>query len=320
MNYGGLFTNSNTYRLSVSPALDHFWLHVDWAALNPTNGGYDFSPITSYLKANPGVNVRLHIGGGPSAPAWLLGLYGTVSVTNTRSNITQDCGRYWVRGYKTKYADFCNALGATFDSNPRVASVNMAGCSLIFEEPFILGGDAAAVSCFNGGLTATNGRDAMYAGLAALTAAFPTTVCEFAGHSARAYPNTAGTGEVSDWSTTTTVGGRAILNYMHNLYGAHYSSTDYGLGPTDYTAAATSLASAPSIYSWMHLRANLGYPIGFQLTAAGPGTSPTATDLTDAIRSGIDMKARWVEHSSYGRLTNSTVQNLDATLKANITT
>lgn len=310
--YGGLFPIGTNNGTTWTPPLQQVSQDFTWATLNPSSGTYDFTSIDNYLATYgvPGAMVRLHINGGYQSPTWLNNEVGTISVTNTRSGTTEQCPLYWVQTYMDAWKEFITALGNYYDNNPRIQSVNMAACSFIFDEPFILGSDTTSVqNMWNAGLTAANGQTAMYNGMAALINAFPTTVCEFAGHSSRAYPQNGV--QVSDWNTTQ-YGGLAILNYLHNTYGQHYISTDYGWGQAA-VAPATSLDTASDQYSWMHLRANLGYPIAFQLTL--PAQTDSALDT--ALQGAVDMNGRWVEHSGFGLTTNSDVQMYDSELKAN---
>jgi hypothetical protein len=322
--YGGLYATSDP------KGLGHIWLKVSWASLNSADGTFDFSSITNLAAANPTINYRVHVNHGHLAPAWLLKKIGTVNVKNSKDVVTYPCPKYWLPSFQDAYATFVTAMGQVLDPIPNVVSINCGVASLVYDEGFILGSDPTSVAAMydsGNGLTAQNGKDAMLAGMAALTAAFPTTICEFAGHDQRQYPSSGNDGhqagtQVNDWATTTDVGGRAILNQLHNLYGQHMIVTDYGLGPGEAQAAAASLTSAASEYGWIHKRAALGYPVAFQLTAAVGGKPPTAQNLMDAIDAGISMQGRWVEHASYTAsdraMTTLEQTSRDTSLKANV--
>lgn len=318
-NYGGLFVSTESNRTSWSPPLDHYWLKVNWSDLEPQQGQYDFSSITTYLNAHPGVNVRLHVQGGDNAPVgtssnpgWLANIAGGgVNVTNTRAGTTAFCGRYWVQAYKDAYAALVTALGAAFDSNQQIASINNAGCSLIFDEPWIMGGDSAStINLYNSGLTKATQQSAIYDALAALMVAFPTTVVEMATHSELTYPTASGQG--GSWTE-----GRDQLNTLDALYGDHIIITDYGLGPGE-DEAAQPLDTATTQYSWMHGRAVAGRPIAFQATLAAAGSPDTSANQTGGCDAAVAMKARWYEHNAWALLTNSQVQTYDAEFKANV--
>jgi len=313
--YGGLYTSREANRTRWSPALGQYWLKVRWADLEPSPGVYNWAPITDYLTAHPGVRVRLHIEGGDGAPSWLANDSGAfVPVTNNRDSITRYCGRYWVPAYKNRFKSFVTALGARFDKVPEIASVNNFGNSLVYDEPWIMGGDAASVArLYSAGLNRDSSLAAQKEAIAALIQAFPTTVIEMPGHGTWDYPVDA-TGKIKyDWA-----GGRDIFNQMHALYGRHIIFTDYGLGPNEGEAAAADLATAPSFYSWLHKRADLGYPIAFQLTLTTSGSSPTTEQMVGAMEAAVFMGASWVEHSEFMLLNNSQVQFYDGEFKANV--
>ncbi len=54
--------------------------------------------------------------------------------------MTTTVGEYWTPAYMTAYKQFITAMGTKFDTNARVDSINMAGTSLIYDEPWITGG------------------------------------------------------------------------------------------------------------------------------------------------------------------------------------
>jgi hypothetical protein len=316
LNYGGLFTCSESNRTKWSPDLGQYWLKVNWSQLEPTPGVYSFGVIDNYLAAHPGVYVRLHIGGGDNAPAWLASFSGPfVSVKNSRDNVTSLCGRYWMQGYKDRFALICAALGAKYDNNPYIASINNFSNSLVYDEPWILGGDAGSVtSLYNAGLTQSTSQSAQLSGLATLAAAFPTTIMEMPGHGDWDYP-VMKSGVVKtkyDWPA-----GRTMFNDLHDLYQDHIIFTDYGLGPDEYTSPQPR-ATATSYYAWMHQLADEGFPVAFQLTLTGSGQKPTQAQMSGGIDAGISMGASWIEHSDWSLLDNSAVQTFDSRIKANI--
>ena len=136
------------------------------------------------------------------------------------------------------YQQFMTAMGTQFDANARVASVNMVGTSLIYDEPWITGGAASGAALYNAGLTKDKVIAAQNAGLAATVAAFPHTVVEMPLHGQFTYP-------VSGGQAGTWADGIGLANAWDALYGDHVIFTDYGWGAGDYTAAASSLATAP---------------------------------------------------------------------------
>lgn len=314
-NYGGLFPNVEANRASWSPPLAQYWLKVKWSDLEPAQGVYDWSIIDNYLTAHPTVNVRIHVQGGQFAPVsgsntWLADISGgTVDVYNTKDAINVPCGLYWNATYMAAYATFVAAMGARYDANPQVASINNAGCSLVYDEPWIMGGDTTScINMYNAGLNKTTQQTAIYNALDALMAAWPTTIIEMPTHGQLNYPTS--TGQGGNWTND----GLPAINLLHTTYGQRLIITDYGLGPGEYEDAATSLTTATSLYSWMHLRADLGYPIAFQATF---GTYNQA-NVESGTQAAIDMGGRWFETSSWSALPNNEVQAYDAALKANV--
>lgn len=316
-SYGGLFAATEANRASYSPPLGQYWLKVKWSDLEPTQGNYDWSSIDNYLNlaAHATTNVRIHVQGGQLAPVsgsntWLADISGgTVSVKNSKDVTTAPCGLYWNPAYMAAYATFVAAMGARYDGNPRVVSINNAGCSLIYDEPWIMGGDpTSCINMFNAGLTSTTQQTAIYNALDALMAAWPTTIIEMPVHSQLNYPVSSGQG--GNWTND----GLPAINQLHTTYGQRLIITDYGLGPGEYEAAASSLATAPSVYSWMHKRSDLGYPIAFQATF---GTYNQA-NVESGTQAAIDMGGRWYETSSWSALPNTEVQAYDTALKANV--
>ena len=314
-NYGGLFTSTEANRASWTPPLGQYWLKVKWSDLEPNQGTYDWSSIDSYLVAHPTLNVRIHVLGGQLAPVsgtntWLADISGgTVDVTNVPAGITVPCGMYWKQPYMNAYATFVKAMGARYDSNPQVASINNAGCSLVFDEPWIMGGDTTScVNMYNAGLSKIAQHNAIYNALDALMAAWPTTIIEMPTHSQLNYPIS--TGQGGDWMND----GLPAINMLHTTYGHQLILTDYGLGAGEYEAAAPDLATALTQYSWMHLRSTLGFPIAFQATFR----TTTQAIVESGTQAAIDMGGRWFEHSSWGALPNNEVQSYDSALKANV--
>ena len=312
-NYGGLYGASDADR--TRRAVNQQWLKVRWADLNPSQGVYNWTPITSKLASNPSLVVRLHVNGGPSAPQWVMNSAGTVQVANAKDLVTKTVGKYWTPVYMAAYKQFMTALGAQFDANARVASVNMAGTSLIYDEPWITGGVASGATLYAAGLTKDKVVAAQNAGLAATVAAFPHTIVEMPLHGQFTYP-VAG-GQAGTWAA-----GIGLANSWDALYGNHVIFTDYGWGAGDYTAAASSLTTASNLYSWMHKRADLGRPIAFQATLA-PGVAagsanPSAAAAVDASDGAVRMGARWFEHYDWSLLTVTQAQAFDAGLKANV--
>ena len=288
---------------------------MNWADLNPSQGVYNWTPITTKLASDPNLVIRLHVKGGPASPGWLKDSAGTVQVSNAKDLLTTTVGKYWTPEYMAAYRQFMTALGAQFDTNARVTSVNMAGTSLIYDEPWITGGAASGASLYSAGLTKDKVIAAQNAGLAATVAAFPHTMVEMPLHGQFTYPVSGG--QAGKWSD-----GIGLANSWDALYGNHVVFTDYGWGAGDYTAAADSLTTAPNLYSWMHKRADLGRPIAFQATlapgvAAGSAT-PTAAAAVDASDGAVRMGARWFEHASWSLLTLTQAQAFDAGLKANV--
>lgn len=312
-NYGGLYGTTEADR--TRRGVNQLWLKVRWSDLEPQDGVYNWAAITNPLAANPNLVVRVHVIGGASAPSWLKDSAGTVQVFNSKDQIAATVGKYWTPTYMTEYQQFMTAMGNQFDANPRVASVNMAGTSLIYDEPWITGGAASGASLYNAGLTKDKVIAAQNAGLAATVAAFPHTMVEMPLHSQFNYP-VAG-GQAGKWSD-----GIVLANSWDQLYGNHVIFTDYGWGAGDYTTAADSLGTAPNLYSWMHKRADLGRPIAFQATLA-PGVpsgeaNPAAAAAIDAADGAARMGARWFEHASWSLLTVAQAQGFDAALKANV--
>ncbi|WP_216842551.1 hypothetical protein [Arthrobacter sp. NEB 688] len=312
-NYGGLYGSTAADR--TRRGVDQQWLKVRWADLEPREGVYDLSRVTRLLASDPHLVVRLHVQGGQFAPEWLKKAAGSVRVTNAKDAVGASVGRYWTPRYRAAYARFVAALGAQLDSHPRVASVNMFGTSLVYDEPWITGGPASGAALHRAGL----GRDEVVAsqdaGLAATVRAFPHTVVEMPLHGQFTYP-VAG-GQKGSW-----VQGRSLANAWDAQYGDRVVFTDYGWGAGDWTAAASSLSTAPNLYSWMHRRADLGRPIAFQATLA-PGTRagstrPTAAVALAASQEAARMGARWFEHHSWGYLTVAQARTVDAALTANV--
>ena len=312
-NYGGLYGRTEADR--TRRGVNQLWLKIRWADLETSPGVYNWTPITSKLAANPSLIVRVHVHGGPHAPQWLLNSAGTVNVTNNKDQIASTVGKYWTPTYMTAYKKFVTALGARFDAEPRFASVNMFGTSLIYDEPWITGGAASGATLYSAGLTKDKVIAAQNAGLAATVAAFPHTVVEMPLHGQFTYPVSGG--QAGKWSD-----GIGLANSWDQLYGNRVVFTDYGWGAGDYTPAADSLSTAPNLYSWMHKRADLGRPIAFQATLA-PGVtsgtaSPTSAAAIDAADGAVRMGARWFEHASWSLLTVSQASAFDAALKANV--
>lgn len=312
-NYGGLYGTTEADR--TRRGVNQLWLKVKWADLEPQQGVYNWTPITNKLAANPNLVVRVHVQGGPSAPQWLKDSAGTVQVSNNKDQFTAIVGKYWTPQYMTAYQQFVTAMGTRFDTNPRVASINMFGTSLIYDEPWITGGHTSGATLYNAGLTKDKVIAAQNAGLAATVAAFPHTVVEMPLHTQFTYP-VAG-GQAGTWA-----GGIGLANAWDQQYGNRVIFTHYGWGAGDYTPAADSLATAPNLYSWMHKRADLGRPIAFQATLA-PGVpageaNPTSADAVDAADGAVRMGARWFEHHSWSLLTVAQAQAFDAGLKANV--
>ncbi len=163
---------------------------------------------------------------------------GKVTVTNAKDGITATVGQYWTPRYMTAYDRFVTALGAKFDGNARVASVNMFGTSLIYDEPWITGGAASGAALYSAGLTKDKVVAAQNAGLDATVTAFPHTVVEMPLHGQFTYP-VAG-GQKGTWAD-----GIGLANAWDAKYGSRVIFTDYGWGQGDWTAAASSLATAP---------------------------------------------------------------------------
>jgi len=312
-NYGGLYGATDADR--TRRGVNQLWLKVAWSDLEPQKGVYNWAPITTKLASNPSLVLRLHVNGGPSAPQWLKTSAGTVQVANSKDGIVATVGQYWTPQYLAAYKEFVTAMGTQFDTNARIASINMFGTSLIYDEPWITGGAASGAALFSAGLTKDKVIASENADLAATAAAFPHTAVEMPLHGQFMYP-VAG-GQAGNWPD-----GMALANSWDQLYGNHVVFTDYGWGAGDYTAAASSLTTAPSLYSWMHARADLGRPIAFQATLA-PGvaagsTSPTAASAVDATDGAVRMGARWFEHASWSLLTLPQCQTYDTALRANV--
>ncbi|MGG5257615.1 beta-galactosidase [Phycicoccus avicenniae] len=312
-NYGGLYGTTTADR--DRRGVEHQWLKVRWSDLEPREGGYDWTAIDRLLASDPDLVVRVHVGGGQFAPQWLKTAAGSVQVTNKKDGVTASVGKYWTPRYTAAYKKFVTALGARYDANPRIASVNMFGTSLVYDEPWITGGEASGAALHTAGLTKDKVVAAQNAGLAATTAAFPRTVVEMPLHGRFTYP-VAG-GEKGSWTE-----GLTLANAWDTAYGKRVVFTDYGWGAGDYTAAAASLTSAPNLYSWMHKRADLGRPIAFQATLA-PGTAagsttPTSAAAVAASDEAVRMGARWFEHHSWSYLTVAKATAIDSALKANV--
>ncbi|WP_404352610.1 hypothetical protein LG324_06550 [Phycicoccus jejuensis] len=312
-NYGGLYGATSTDRLRRG--VSQQWLKVRWSDLEPQEGAYNWEPITNILASDPNLVVRVHVNGGQFAPEWLKVAAGKVTVTNAKDGITATVGQYWTPRYMSAYDRFVTALGAKFDGNARVASVNMFGTSLIYDEPWITGGAASGAALYSAGLTKDKVVAAQNAGLAATVAAFPHTVVEMPLHGQFTYP-VAG-GQKGTWAD-----GIGLANAWDAQYGNRVIFTDYGWGAGDWTAAASSLATAPNLYSWMHKRADLGRPIAFQATLA-PGTAagsttPTADVARAATDEAVRMGARWFEHYSWAYFSVDEAAAFDARFKANV--
>lgn len=311
LTHAGLTPFSAGNRDNWSPALDHLAQRYYWSDLEPSPGAYDFRAIDAMLNSLPEkVQLRLHLVGGDNAPRWLEDVSGPfVAVKNATNGSTVDCGQYWQPGYKKRWAMLCQALGKRYDANPRISGVSNGGCSLLFDEPFILGSDPASVQrLHDAGLSRATCQSALMDAMAALTTAFPTTVCEFACHDRWQYPDNNGQ-LVRDWP-----GERDLLNQLYSLYHGHIIFTDYGLGPNDYTPAQDR-QSATDLYGWMHQLADEGGAIAWQLTVRTPYTTQT---VYDSIEAGVRMGARWVEHAGFTILSNTQVQSLDTRLKGNL--
>lgn len=312
-NYGGLFGSTEADR--KRRGVDHLWLKLKWSDLEPRPGVYDWTPISSRLAANRNLVIRLHVSGGASTPGWLKESAGSVKVSNAKDSFSAEVGQYWTPEYMAAYKRFVSAMGTQFDANPRIASINMFGTSLIYDEPWITGGRASGATLFKAGLDKEKVKAAQNAGLAATVRAFPHTVVEMPLHGQFTYP-VAG-GQAGKWSD-----GIGLANAWDRLYGSRVIFTDYGWGAGDYTPAASSLETAPNLYSWMHKRADLGRPIALQATLA-PGVAasrarPTAQAATGAGNDALRMGASWFEHHSWSLLTAAQARAIDAGLKANV--
>ncbi len=144
------------------------------------------------------------------------------------------------------------------------------------------------------------GRRRQNAGLDATVTAFPHTVVEMPLHGQFTYP-VAG-GQKGTWAD-----GIGLANAWDAKYGSRVISR-LRLGPGDWTAAASSLATARrNLYSWMHKRADLGRPIAFQATLAPvSGRGQHDADRGRGPRGddeAVGMGARWFEHASWAYFT-----------------
>lgn len=311
-NFGGLYgtTTADADRRGVK----QLWLKVRWDTLEPSEGSYRWGVIDSALAS--GYIIRLHVQGGQFAPEWLKVATTKVSVSNSKDGVAATVGRYWVLRYRDAYARFVAALGARYDSHPRLASVNMFGCSLIYDEPWIVGGATSGAALYEAGLSKSEVIVAQEEGLFATVAAFPSTVVEMPLHTQLMYPVSGG--QKGSWAD-----GVGLATAWHNAYGNRVVFVHYGWGPGDYAEASPSLEKATGLYPWLHCRADLGGFIAFQATLVpgvpGGSVTPTVEQARAACEEAVRMGAVWFEHAAWGYFTDVLeARKYDTALKANL--
>lgn len=310
-NFGGLF--GTTAADATRRGVKQLWCKLRWADLEPREGEYDWAALDTWLAS--GMTVRLHVLGGQHAPGWLKTAAGSVAVSNAKDGVTATVPRYWEARAKDAYARTVAALGARYDTHPALASVNVFGCSLIYDEPWIVGGAPAGAALFAAGLTKDGVIASQEAALAATVAAFPTTAVEMPLHTQLMYPVQGG--QKGSWAD-----GLGLVNAWDTKYGSRVVFTHYGWGPGDYADAAASLEKAPSLYAWMHRRADEGRPIAFQATLAPGVAAGSVTPTVEAARAACDeavrMGAAWFEHAAWAYFTDvAEARRIDEALKAN---
>lgn len=123
-------------------------INQSWAQLEPTEGTYDFTPLTdslaavaAYNVANPAtpLKVKLRIFAGFAAPNWAKSLDGApIAVAAGTNGASGTLGRFWLSDYETQWTDFQTALAGAEDTNPLISETAVTSCSTSTAEPFIM--------------------------------------------------------------------------------------------------------------------------------------------------------------------------------------
>jgi hypothetical protein len=126
-------------------------VQANWADLQPVQGGgiagnNVIDKAISQARSS-GMQLKLRIYGGDSAPAWAKNIGGApYKIVNNKGQQTHSgtVGRFWLPAYGSAYADFQSKLATKYDGVPEIREVVIDRCSTIFAEPFIRENGVAA--------------------------------------------------------------------------------------------------------------------------------------------------------------------------------
>lgn len=266
---------------------------IPWQALHPSEGRFNLTPIQEILdQLNEGEYLRLHIVGGNACPSWLADRVGTVRMYHSFSDTSYDLPRYWTTEFQQQWEALVAALGDAFDDDPRFVSVNVAGASGKYDEPFILGDDDSAKRAEAAGLNRESMRRAILDMTSVTAGAVPHTVVDLSAHVNWQYPTSSGMG----YGDFPDMRDEILQPLAHDL--ARQLAVSYhGWGPSRLTGPEPP-DEAKSLPSYLRGRAEAGEKVGLQMGLNSSADGEITPELRQrAVETGVQLGAVWFEHS-----------------------
>jgi hypothetical protein len=124
-----------------------------WSQLEPSQGVFDDSALTSALASLAAYNTRypstpvvakLRIFMGLGTPAWVAQATGPITVSNGTQSAT--VGEYWSTAYNVLWKALQDHLASEYDTDSRIGEVAITSCSSLTGEPFIMTLNSANVA------------------------------------------------------------------------------------------------------------------------------------------------------------------------------
>lgn len=282
-------TGSIDPTLLANSNVDGYVATIPWSALEPTDGGYNWSAISTMISQLPSNQfLALYVTAGGNAPSWLVSQIQTIPyVWDASFGGIAPCTVVnlpvpWDVTYMAKADAFITALGLQFGNNPKISRVAMTmvtnkGLDVALptgaNQPIDVNG---VVACYG------NDYNAELAAVGYSATLVETTYEHFFQTYQTAFPTTALVGFFTPTDFPNVLTGKIDASVHQTL--VPWSSASNG----NFIAMNEALSST-FIWSFLTTEHTLGVEIAFQMVGV------LSTLLPTAVNKGIGADANYME-------------------------
>jgi acid phosphatase len=136
----GLYDRHHAPPSGYTSAVRTFVAQVDWSAVEPSNGTFNWTSVDSQVNQAKaaGERVMLRIWAGDQSPAWVKAQDGgPVTIVPNTGGANMTIPRFWTANYDTAYRGLTAAMASRYDTNSTVGVVDTNECMMQYPEPYL---------------------------------------------------------------------------------------------------------------------------------------------------------------------------------------